>query len=689
MKDRCVDFRENLQVKTVMAVGDQPKPNETFKGAESSPQTAMSSQKEVRFIYPSGAQPLSGYTIKRGIGRGGFGEVYYATSDLGKDVALKLLCRNWDIELRGINHCLNLKHPNLLTIYDVRRDDRGDTWVVMEYIAGPSLEQVLAEHPQGLPLGEAMAWFYGMAAAVAYLHEHGIVHRDLKPGNVFWEENVVKVGDYGLAKFISCSRRSGQTESVGTVHYMAPEIASGRYGKEIDVYALGVMLYEMLTGRVPFEGESVGEILMKHLTKLPDLTPLPPEVQNVVGRALEKDPQRRFQDVREMIALLPPPAQPTFVGPISASLEEGVSSQSEAMENHKPGSDQSSIVMAELAEKNRPEPLWHALNQGFREIRTAWDHSRLATPVKVIILIGVAFLLISHIAILAPLVFGLLMAYAVYWTVRVILIASTGESNVVRSHPIQAELVAAGPQRNGPPGVSPPLSPVPEPSRAEMFRQRLREMSWRAHVAEVLGSMLAAVVIAVVLAVVAYLVRSFHEKMTTLPQSSWVLFMTIMGSWAILVVSKLWQGREGDVIWRRFLMMVLGLGLGAGGFVLAEYLQADLPFDPRWPSFYDWNPPATFYRHGQPMLPALMAAFGTHFLLVRWWRLADPLRRSRFCMWGVLGPALAAVLVSMVWVFPGQWLLWPAVATGITVQLASPWFSNRRKRPLLAHRTRP
>ncbi len=113
-----------------------------------------------------------------------------------------------------------------------------------------------------------------MCGGVAYLHDHGIVHRDLKPGNIFSDEGTVKIGDYGLAKFISCSRRSGQTESVGTVHYMAPEIANGRYGREIDTYALGIILFEMLTGRVPFEGESVGEVLMKHLTAEPDLSVL-------------------------------------------------------------------------------------------------------------------------------------------------------------------------------------------------------------------------------------------------------------------------------------------------------------------------------------------------------------------------------------------------------------------------------
>ena len=149
----------------------------------------------------------------------------------------------------------------------------------MEYVAGESLEEAIRRHPHGMPADEALDWLRGIAAGVAYLHDHGIVHRDLKPGNIFRDEGIVKLGDYGLSKFISCSRRSGQTESIGTVHYMAPEIANGRYGKEIDIYALGVILYEMLTGRVPFEGESVGEVLMKHLTAEPDISllaePLP------------------------------------------------------------------------------------------------------------------------------------------------------------------------------------------------------------------------------------------------------------------------------------------------------------------------------------------------------------------------------------------------------------------------------
>ena len=116
---------------------------------------------------------------------------------------------------------------------------------------------------------------------------------------------MVKIGDYGLSKFISCSRRSGQTESVGTVHYMAPEIANGRYGREIDIYALGIILFEMLTGHVPFEGESVGEVLMKHLTAEPDLTALAEPYRGIVERALAKDPDLRLKNVGELVALLP------------------------------------------------------------------------------------------------------------------------------------------------------------------------------------------------------------------------------------------------------------------------------------------------------------------------------------------------------------------------------------------------
>ena len=227
---------------------------------------------------------------------------------------------------------------------------------------------------------------------MAYLHERGIVHRDLKPGNIFCDEGVVKVGDYGLSKFISCSRRSGHTESIGTVHYMAPEVANGRYGKEIDVYALGVILYEMLTGRVPFEGESIGEVLMKHLTALPDVSMLAEPYRSVVARALEKDPALRFRSAAEMLAALPAPTEVPF-----------------------PSQRDSPAVAASSAGE---EPVLHAIREGWRRLSRAWSEAQLNTPVKILLLLVGLFVVVVNAGILVPLAVVFCAAYGVYRLVR-------------------------------------------------------------------------------------------------------------------------------------------------------------------------------------------------------------------------------------------------------------------------------
>jgi len=257
----------------------------------------------MKFTFAPEAKPLDGYTIKRAIDRGGFGEVYYALSDSGKEVALKLLQQNEQTELRGVSQCLNLKHPNLVTLFDVRQDRDGDHWVVMEYVSGPSLDQVIAGRTGGMSAAEIEPWLSGIVAGIAFLHDRGIVHRDVKPANIFQENGTVKVGDVGLSKSMTPSRRSAQTESVGTVYYMAPEVARGRYGPEVDVYSLGVIVYELLTGKVPFDGESTAEILMKHLTQPPDLNvpEISPAMRPVLANALAKDPKHRTPSVTQLL----------------------------------------------------------------------------------------------------------------------------------------------------------------------------------------------------------------------------------------------------------------------------------------------------------------------------------------------------------------------------------------------------
>ena len=126
------------QVDAVDGNGQDMPATSAGRGGGSSPEDRLDSP-PARFVYPGGSRPLEGYTIKRGVGHGGFGEIYYAVSDAGKEVALKLIRRNLEVELRGIRHCLNLKHPNLVSLFDIRQDNRGDTWVVMEYVTGGCL----------------------------------------------------------------------------------------------------------------------------------------------------------------------------------------------------------------------------------------------------------------------------------------------------------------------------------------------------------------------------------------------------------------------------------------------------------------------------------------------------------------------------------------------------------------------
>jgi hypothetical protein len=255
----------------------------------------------VPYTFKHGDQPLEGVTVQRAVGRGGFGEVYYALTDSGKQVALKYLRENADVELRGIGHVMNLKSPHLVTIYDVKKDANDEPFVIMEYVSGPSLRDMLVAESGGMSVQKAAYLFKGIAQGLAHLHERGIVHRDLKPANIFYDDGYIKIGDYGLSKHISVSKHSGQTVSVGTVHYMAPEIGSGSYTKAIDIYALGIILYEMLTGRLPYTGGSMAEILMRHVRDNPDLSGVPQPFGEIIGKALAKDPEERYQDANEML----------------------------------------------------------------------------------------------------------------------------------------------------------------------------------------------------------------------------------------------------------------------------------------------------------------------------------------------------------------------------------------------------
>ena len=643
----------------------------------------------LKFTYPSGSRPLDGYTIKRGIGRGGFGEVYYATSDAGKEVAIKLIRRNLDVELRGVTQCLNLKHPYLLSLYDVKQDDLGDSWVVMEYVAGDSLEAVLERHPDGMPRQEVLAWFHGIAAGVTYLHDHGIVHRDLKPGNIFSDGGIVKIGDYGLSKFISASRRSGQTESVGTVHYMAPEIGNGRYGKEIDIYALGIILYEMLTGHVPFEGESVGEVLMKHLTAEPNLEGIEEPYRSAIAKTLTKNPDTRIKTVAELVALLPGPPPGTFlgatghnesVGNLLCGVPQPAASEPPPLRQAKPNDK---IVSAILVTDE--EPIARAVQSAFRQFSAAWNSGRINAPGKVAIILVAAYTAVMHGIVLVPMAVTTLMIYAAYYAIRSIIVACRAPASAERAPDVQRPPVTPQVTPAVAAAVPPPVKPAVRLPALPYHRRAgaepptsLPKKTVRERVEELTGSLLASTAVAAVMSIFLSVV---HAQTVEAGQLAWLLLVSTLGSWLVLIPSKFWEGREGDTTLRRLTLMVLGLGLGAAAWAVKDFLF--VPLSTAW----DLPPPVTeeylsarFYdSNGSPSLVAHMGYFAFLMLLVRWWKQADSLRPSRLRVWPTVVAIFWAWLLYPFWPFPQPWGMMVAGSMSIAVQVAATWEKGKRR----------
>ncbi|MGA2327216.1 MAG: protein kinase [Bryobacteraceae bacterium] len=275
-------------------------------------------QDQARSEEPLTGQMVSHYRILEKLGAGGMGEVYLAEDTrLGRRVALKVLPR----ELAGdparkarliheARAASALNHPNIVTLYDVGSEG-GIDFLVMEYVAGKPLAELIPR--QGMPVKEALRCAVQIADALAGAHAAGIVHRDLKPGNVMVAaEGLVKVLDFGLAKFAEVpaaetpTRLTTEGAVLGTVGYMSPEQAEGKpVDARSDIFSFGALLYEMVSGRRPFERDSKLSTLAAILNEEPkpvrELAPeLPPELEQIIARCLRKDPARRFQHIDDV-----------------------------------------------------------------------------------------------------------------------------------------------------------------------------------------------------------------------------------------------------------------------------------------------------------------------------------------------------------------------------------------------------
>ena len=260
------------------------------------------------------------YRILRKLGSGGMANVYLAEDEeLGRRVAIKILNERYagdDLFIerfrREAKSAAGLSHPNIVSIYD-RGEAEGTYYIAMEVIEGRSLKELIMTHG-ALPVHTAIGYAKQLLEALRFAHRHGIIHRDIKPHNVLVSadqqvkanEPRLKVTDFGIARH-GASQMTEAGSIMGTAQYLSPEQARGApVTAASDLYSAGVVLYEMLTGKVPFTGDSAIEIAMKHVNELPkppsSLRPeIPPELDQIVLRALAKDPEDRYQTAEEFI----------------------------------------------------------------------------------------------------------------------------------------------------------------------------------------------------------------------------------------------------------------------------------------------------------------------------------------------------------------------------------------------------
>lgn len=253
------------------------------------------------------------YELESRIGSGGMAVVYLAKDlVLDRNVAVKILNESLsnddnfvDRFRREARAAARLSHPNVVGIYDVGQDD-GTHYIVMEYIEGKTLKERIRDEG-ALPMADIVAIGEQIADALDHAHEKGIVHRDIKSHNIMiGARGRVKVADFGIARATSSQTITHTGSVMGSVHYFSPEQARGGYiGEKSDIYSLGVVLYEMATGELPFSGESPIAIALKHLQEEPEdpihkRNSLPQSVDNVIRRAMAKDPLHRYATAGEL-----------------------------------------------------------------------------------------------------------------------------------------------------------------------------------------------------------------------------------------------------------------------------------------------------------------------------------------------------------------------------------------------------
>ena len=253
------------------------------------------------------------YQIIKTLGEGGMANVYLAHDTiLDRNVAVKVLRGDLASDEKFVRRfqrealsASSLSHPNIVEMYDVGEDD-GQYYIVMEYVDGKTLKQVLKARGK-LSVPEVVDIMLQLTDGMAHAHDAYIIHRDIKPQNIMILSNgMIKITDFGVATALNSTQLTQTNSVMGTVHYLPPEQAQGK-GSTIrsDIYSMGIMMYELLTGLVPYKGDNAVEIALKHLKEpLPSVRKkdpsIPQSIENIIIKATAKNPKNRYTDAREM-----------------------------------------------------------------------------------------------------------------------------------------------------------------------------------------------------------------------------------------------------------------------------------------------------------------------------------------------------------------------------------------------------
>ncbi|MBC7821516.1 MAG: serine/threonine protein kinase [Planctomycetaceae bacterium] len=335
------------------------------------------------------------FLIEKKLGVGGMGIVYKATyTKNGADVALKVLplvltankklVERFDREMAILK---KLKHPRIVQFYGGGEQD-GQHFYAMEFINGGTLAELL--HEQGrLPWQQVIEFGVQICEALEHAHEHGIVHRDLKPANLFLgQDGKLRLGDFGIARDSDATALTASGSTVGTQAYMAPEQITGKLpiSNKTDLYALGCVLFEMLTGRVPFKGAASMEVLLKHINEPPakirtEVMDCPVFLEQVVLQLLEKSPDKRPHD-----ALM-----------VQVALEEvleRVAARTSTMSQMTAGAGQTAIDMSQLADANELKKLLGKKKKKRKATGPIWERGWFLASCLAVMLGGVAWSLL-------------------------------------------------------------------------------------------------------------------------------------------------------------------------------------------------------------------------------------------------------------------------------------------------------